>query len=324
MTCFAAPQQQQKRDAAIQAISACLQHQKASRRECRKVDQSISVLIDVYKGGDKSVLPTLLQFPQLTDFYGDAFLADPEGFLAAISLLSQKDQALAAVGLAGDMFGIRTEERFDSLREELQHIPATAPIHPAAEQCLKALERQNISFLVDYFPPRTFAGPAADFQVKGYSRKMYALGERPLWSDLPPDETTYRLTYFAALGVPAAITLSIKPAADPQLAIMRMNSDGQRAEVDGPSTISRDALTSFLAALDGARFWDAPTNLPPPKGRFEMDGAAWMIEGVKDGTYHVVVRWCPAVERQSSEEIRFGDAGLLLFQIAGLKHSGPC
>ena len=33
---------------------------------------------------------------------------------------------------------------------------------------------------------------------------------------------------------------------------------------------------------------------------------------------------CPDIERQSVEEIRFAEAGLLLFEIAGHKRSGGC
>jgi hypothetical protein len=54
------------------------------------------------------------------------------------------------------------------------------------------------------------------------------------------------------------------------------------------------------------------------------DGAEWIMEGVMDGTYRTVVRWCPDIEHQTADEVRFGDAGHLLFELAGHKHTGGC
>ena len=48
------------------------------------------------------------------------------------------------------------------------------------------------------------------------------------------------------------------------------------------------------------------------------------MEGVKDGNYRTVVRWCPDIEHQTADETHFGDAGHLLFDLAGHKHIGGC
>jgi hypothetical protein len=48
------------------------------------------------------------------------------------------------------------------------------------------------------------------------------------------------------------------------------------------------------------------------------------MEGVKDGNYRTVVRWCPYTEQQSDDEVWFGDAAHLLFELAGHKHIGGC
>jgi hypothetical protein len=91
-------------------------------------------------------------------------------------------------------------------------------------------------------------------------------------------------------------------------------------KVDYTSTVSRDQLTRFFALLDQAHFWETPTELPS-NGR---DGAEWIMEGVKDGNYRTVVRWCPDIEHQTTDEIRFGDAGHLLFELAGHNRVGRC
>ena len=45
-----------------------------------------------------------------------------------------------------------------------------------------------------------------------------------------------------------------------------------------------------MAAINAAAFWDAPTEDPGKNGE---DGAQWIIEGRRQGRYHVVERWSP-------------------------------
>ena len=86
-------------------------------------------------------------------------------------------------------------------------------------------------------------------------------------------------------------------------------------DVDETRSVSRDQVDRFFMQLDKSNFWTTPTELPETG----VMGADWIIEGVKDGNYRVVVRRCPDVERQSAEESQFANAGRLLFEIAGHK-----
>jgi hypothetical protein len=197
-----------KRDAALKAISSCIQRNEVSSRECRKLNANVESLVDVYKQGDKSVLPTLFKFHYLTDFYGEALLNDPDSFLTAMSQLPARDQKGVADGIAGGMFGLRSKERFEAIRSLLKGIPDTAPIKATSQLCLKTLERINAAFFQTYFPPQTFISRGADFQVRWYSAEMYALGEMPLWPPSSGPESTYRLTYIPAFAGPTVVTLT--------------------------------------------------------------------------------------------------------------------
>ena len=54
-----------------------------------------------------------------------------------------------------------------------------------------------------------------------------------------------------------------------------------------------DKVSSFLKGLENISFWELPG--PDPKmGGF--DGAQWVLEGLRDGSYHVVDRWTPRGE----------------------------
>ena len=309
-----------KRDAALKAITSCIQRNEVSSRGCRKLNANVETLVEVYKQGDKTVLPTLFKFTYLTDFYGEALLSDPDGFLTAMSQLQQKDQRAVAAGIAGGMFGLRSKERFEAIRALLRGIPDSAPIKTTSQDCLKTLERTNASFFQTYFPPQTFTSRAGDFQVRWYSADMYALGERPLWPPSSELETTYRLTYLPAFTDPTVVTVSVSPEEDARISIKTINGDREVTKVDETVSVPKDQLTRFLTLLEQAHFWTTPTELPT-RG---LDGAEWIMEGVKGGKYRTVVRWCPDIERQSDEEIRFAEAGRLLFEIVGHKRIGGC
>jgi len=309
-----------KRDAALKAINLCIRRNEVSSRECRKLNANVETLVEVYQQGDKSVLPTLFKFPYLTDFYGKALLNDPDGFLTAMSQLQQRDQKAVADGIAGGMFGLRSKERFEAIRSLLRGIPDVAPIKATSQLCLNTLERTNARFFQTYFPPQTFTSRSADFQVRWYSAEMYALGEGPLWPPSTGSEPTYRLTYIPAFTGPTVVTLTVLPDGKGRVAIKTLDANREATKVDETVSTTRDQVDQFLTLLDEAHFWTTPTELP----RAGLDGAEWIMEAAKDGQYRTVVRWCPDIERKSTEEIPFANAGRLLFEIAGHKRSGGC
>jgi len=355
-----------KRDAALKAINACIQRDEVSSRECRTLNANVQTLVEVYKQGDKSVLPTLLSlklssifsefnfhfrsnnyfrfkylgYTYLSDFYREAFLNDPVGLLTAMSQLPDKDQEVVADDIAGGEFGIRSKEQFERVRALLSGIPDSEPIQATAQLCLKALERLNVPFLQTYFPPKTFVSRDADFQVRWYSQRMYALGEKPLWPPSGEPEATYRLTYMpylaylvemwrgqkptfyprtdpASMG-PTVITLSVRPGGEGRISIKTISGIGEVTKVDETRSVTGDQLVRFFAALDKAHFWTTPTELPGT-GVFDAD---WIMEAVKDGKYRAVMRPCIDSYGQSAEENQLAKTGRLLFEIAGHKRAG--
>jgi hypothetical protein len=308
-----------RRDVALKRINVCIQRNEVASRECKKLNADVQTLVEVYEQGDKTVLPTLFRFTYLTDFYGDALLADPDGVLTAMARLSEEDQKAVAVGIAGGMFGLRTRERFEAIRGLLSKLPESESTKETAKACLKTLERRNASFFLTYFPPQTFKSRTADLQVRWFSADMYALGERPIW---PASDagTIYRFTYLPAFTGPTVITLAVSSDGEGRITIKTITRDREITSLDETVVVPRDRVGRFFTLLDRANFWAMPTELPT-RG---LDGAEWIIEGVQDGKYRTVVRWCPDIEHQSAEEIPFADAGRFLFELAGHKHVGRC
>jgi hypothetical protein len=317
----ARPSSTETHDKALAKIKACLRHNEAGSRECRDLNKDVETLIDVYRHGDKSVLPTLFRFPYLTDFYGDALLADPEGFLEELTKLSVADQQGIAECLAGGRRRGLEQERFNALRAVLAKIPDLSSAKQAAVVCLKALERINASRLVTYFPPQTFANPLdSEFLLHWFSREMYALGEKPLWPPSSDGETVFRLTYLPAFRGPTYISIKIQPDGTGLVHIKTIDGFRQSATLDNDSAVPQDGTAKFLSELNRANFWDAPAELV----KRGYDGAEWILEGVKDGKYHVVVRWCPGEYTKDADEKAFGAAARLLFELAGQKNKGGC
>jgi len=174
--CYADSSLNARRDLALKAINACIQRNEVSSRECKKLNKNVQTLVEIYKQGDKTVLPTLFKFTYLTGFYVEALLADPDAFLTEMSRLSEKDQKAVATCIAGGIFGLRTKERFDAVMALLREIPDSSPIKTTAQICLSAVERKNASFFLSYFPPQTFTGRAAPtFNFNGTRRRCMRL-----------------------------------------------------------------------------------------------------------------------------------------------------
>src|SRR5579864_8629374 len=236
-----------KRDKALAGIKACLHRNEVSSRECRHLNQDVQTLVEVYRGGDKSVLPMLLRFTYLTDFYDEALLDDPDGFLTARTRLPEKDQKAVAAGLAGGgTLGIRDIDRFKAIRELLAKVPDSSLTKGVAEVSLKIVESTNASLFVNYFPPNTFTSRAANFQVHWYSSDMYQLGETPLWPPTPDNEKTYRFTHLGAFTGPKAVTLKILPDGMGEVKMTVVDESHDRVKGDQTSSVPPDQVSDFL------------------------------------------------------------------------------
>jgi len=296
-------------------IEACLGRDEASSRECNNLKQDIQTLVDAYHQGDKTALPTLLRFTILTDFFGETLIADPEGFLSEAAKLPETRQqrvAQAVAGLTTDPVGL-ARPRFDAIRAALTNVPESSPNYRVARECLTAVETNNASLLVDYFPPQTFAGRGGEHLVHWYSREMFALHQGALWPPVPANEGIYRVTVIPARAPSESATLKKMADGTGGINFRAIDADRTHLVADDSRTISAQQVSDFIAALDHSEFWDAPAEKP----RTQFDGALWLLEAVQDGKYHIVVRWCPGVTP-------FGEAAANLFGLAGGMHHEMC
>jgi hypothetical protein len=71
--------------------------------------------------------------------------------------------------------------------------------------------------------------------------------------------------------------------------------------------LPKENTNDFLSRLDTCDFW----NLKANEENLGFDGVSWVMEGVKDGRYHIVVRWSP-------EAGKYREAALFLVKLANL------
>jgi len=309
-----------RRDEAVRNIDVCLRRSDVSSRECKHMNQSIHTLISAYDAGDRSVLPTLLRFPYLTNFFDKALLADPPGFLTAVRDLPEKQQNAVARGVAGGVFWLRDQSTLQRLMDLLHAIPQDSNTRPVADRFLEALKTNNACHLMNYFPPKTFTSRSAAFENFQFSRDLYALGQKPLWPSPSPATQTYRFTHLGAFTGPETATLTVLPDGSGTVSIKALTVSRDEVETDDPGTVSAEQVTKFLSALKRADYWRMPTELQ----KSGEDGAEWILEGVVNGEYHIVVRWCPGSDSDDTQGKAFANASKLLLEFAGQKHHGGC
>lgn len=149
-----------------------------------------------------------------------------------------------------------------------------------------------------YFPQGTFAEESDDgtFLVTWYSRQLKGLEEPSLWTLSQNDKhaVVYRFLWLRTFHHPVAVRVTIAPDRPAEI-IVKMTSGaggyapGQLIE-NQTEKLSPIQVKNLLGLVNKATFWKLPTEDRNPGAR---DGAEWILEGVRQGNYHLVDRWTP-------------------------------
>ena len=117
----------------------------------------------------------------------------------------------------------------------------------------------------------------------------------PLWSRSKTEkEQSYRFLWLRTFHQPIAVRVDVNADGTSRLTIKITTgaggyTSGQLARSD-TYTLTREKTLWFLGKIEETKFWELPT---VDRSRMGTDGAAWVVEGVKDGSYHIVDRWSP-------------------------------
>lgn len=164
-----------------------------------------------------------------------------------------------------------------------------------------------------YFPPDVFGGAFQkdSFRVTWYSKHLGAMNEPSLSTGNIKAET-YRILWLRSFHAPMAFRLSVEPDGTSLLITKRMKSRGGgdpgELALAKETRISAQGTRALIDDLERRKFW----RLDPRQSGVELDGAQWIVEGVKDGKYHVIERfsedgiadWALKLMRKSGEDLQ--------------------
>jgi len=161
-----------------------------------------------------------------------------------------------------------------------------------------------------FFPPLLFSDiEAMDQQIQGlYSQHLLSMGEPSLWAmSEDEDKQAYRFLWLRTFHYPISIRLEIDEEGMGNLTTRITDGAGGfrpgKVIFDETLFMAQEKIKWFLTELDAVDFWHHPIQVGG------IDGAEWILEGVKDGKYHLMSQWSP-------KEGPFRETMLLLTQFA--------
>jgi len=175
-----------------------------------------------------------------------------------------------------------------------------------------------------YFPPGVFdKSPQKDESAANYyGRFLKALHEPSLWelSRQKPEAEVYRFLWLRTFHRPIAIRLVVRKSGSGWINFHMTSGKGG----DQPGRIARYSISwltknrtqSFLMELDSVDFWHLPT-CASDQNPAKPDGAHWVVEGVKNGQYHLIERWSP----EPPDPVR--EIGLLAIKLGRIRGLHP-
>jgi hypothetical protein len=199
--------------------------------------------------------------------------------------------------------------------EQLEE-PTAATIELEPDSCFPGLsfEARTPFPTESYFPPGAFDSfndVAYDFRGSWYSKHLKAMSEPALFDYADYEEESYRFLWLRSFHHPIAVRLN-RFGQGRMLVVKQLSGKGGYEPgyltVDRTRLLTKGEWAMFIHLLHRACYWQLPTEDESERGD---DGAQWILEGVKEGRYHIVDRWSPPGGS-------YQEACLYLLKISGL------
>ncbi|MBP7705707.1 MAG: hypothetical protein KA243_00510 [Candidatus Aminicenantes bacterium] len=158
-----------------------------------------------------------------------------------------------------------------------------------------------------FLPPKM----RASLDESSGDENLWRMGEPSfLGLSLDPAYHGYRFLWLRSFHPSIAVRIDVEPSGRGVLTAKRLSGKGGyhpgRLVEARSKDLSARTARAFLDRLARADFWHSL-----PLDRSGLDGAYWILEGVKDGSYHIEERWSPA-------RGAFRNACLFLLERSGL------
>ena len=170
-----------------------------------------------------------------------------------------------------------------------------APAAPARPSCFPGLSREVERLTKSsYFPPGAFyPKPEHErFIVEWYTEHLKAMGEQSLLPHPESQAESYCFLWLRSFHHPMAVR--VWRSDDGQFLNVKQLSGAGGYEPGRLITNQTRQLTNaewdgFVSLLDRSCYWQ----LPAENDEMGNDGAQWILEGSREGRYHVVDHWTP-------------------------------
>ena len=162
---------------------------------------------------------------------------------------------------------------------------------------------------VEYFPAGSLdQTPQSSYtKEQRYSDQLQALKEPSLWELSKVRKVqTYRFLWLRTFNRPISVRLDINQNGTSLLTTKATSGQGGykpgKLTMNKTRTLTKEQTAWFLDRLAELGFWGLPAYEKPQEGvglngektvEIGLDGAQWILEGVKDGKYQVTDRWSP-------------------------------
>jgi hypothetical protein len=150
---------------------------------------------------------------------------------------------------------------------------------------------------MNYFPENIFCDSPAhySFVAHWYREQLIGLKEPSIYA-MRTDCTMhiYRFLWLRSFHHPVAVRFILL---DDGGTIISKMCDGAGGYEPGNLILNASKVLSisdkncFISIMDSIGFWDMPSFDADHGG---LDGSRWILEGLKEGKYHLIDRWTPA------------------------------
>jgi hypothetical protein len=135
--------------------------------------------------------------------------------------------------------------------------------------------------------------------VDRYSGHLKALGEPSLWEASKKTKgTVYRFLWLRSFDHPVVVRLTVNGDATGTLVVKVTSGGGGykpgKLIENRTKKLSKQQTEVFLDRVEELKYWELPSREEKAANVVNLDGAQWIVEAIKDGSYKIVDRWSPA------------------------------
>lgn len=122
-------------------------------------------------------------------------------------------------------------------------------------------------------------------------KELDSINEQPIKNlATSANKEVYRFYWSRNSKSTITYTVDLTETDNSTLIIKKFSKKEPRTLISTKETkLTKNHLQNLQSFLNGAQFW----TLPSEKKEAGLDGATWILEGIKDGQYHYTERWSP-------------------------------